>query len=1058
MPSSAMVHSNETDGPPSPTVSPLRRAMNMLTSHGQPSPELRGIMLSDENAVDMEEESPSSTPFLSPQPSPSPSRLSLRRNTGSGSGGGSSPLASLRRMRDATVSLVRSKSSGERSPAGRPIRQRKSEKTRHGRSLSDAIPATSRPAASQAAPVTVKSSITTQSPSRAPSISPRRATVPLPALNFQLESLPLPPMSLSLLPPVLDEDHPPAAPVAQPASILDLTVPDLLQKGTPMIKVSGRKQTDVVFRLDPDQGQIIWESKKHRIIPIENIKELRTASDARYYRELFQIPQECENRWLTIIYTLDGRYKIWHVIAPSVDVFEMWDSTLRKLYAVRQALMCGLGNIDLREAVWEKQYWKASDEQADQKLYMEDVEKLCRRLNVNPSHEDLDRRFRARVQADVQKRGFLDFTDFKRFVKSLKARPEVERRYKKLCSLDNGSFSYRTFDHFMRIHQKSTAPAEELQRLFLRYATSSPDDIAPHAIQLPTDVFLNGRPDKASPAAKKPSPENLAAATLSLEGFTAFLLSTDNSAFTDQDGSIHHDMTRPLSEYYISSSHNTYLVGHQLVGDSTIEGYIRALLHSCRSVELDIYDGDKEPVVYHGKTLTTKVSLREVCEAIMKYAFVVSPYPVIISAEVHCSIPQQDTMASIMHEVFGESLVSAPVNGRPKIDVLPSPEDLKGRVLLKAKNLYVSESEEIQPNVFVVEAESSTTSTTETSTDGEVISELKHDWVRVARGFSEAKQEVSKARNVLRRRSPSNAAPQTDKGKARMSLSVVSMLVYTVGVKCRGINKKEQYAPVHVFSLSENTANKMFKRDGMLDLVKHNRTHVVRVYPKGTRVSSSNYQPHRYWSAGVQLSRSQLANLCTHEMVDLGFVINHAMFQRNGRSGYVLRPPALRSHDKSLLNKRTRHYLDITVISAQQLPLPKDAHGREIIDKSALDPYVEVSLHLPDWSLYSSPPTSSSPQQVSCRTSGVKNNGFNPVWEEALSLPFEVVGDMRELVFVRFAVRQDGDDEREALAVHCVSLACLREGFRHLPLHDAQISQYLFSTLFVQINIRDATT
>jgi hypothetical protein len=122
------------------------------------------------------------------------------------------------------------------------------------------------------------------------------------------------------------------------------------------------------------------------------------------------------------------------------------------------------------------------------------------------------------------------------------------------------------------------------------------------------------------------------------------------------------------------------------------------------------------------------------------------------------------------------------------------------------------------------------------------------------------------------------------------------------------------------------------------------------------------------------------------------------------------------------------------VISAQQLPLPKDAHGREIIDKPALDPYVEVSLRLPDWGLYSSPPTSGSPLQVSYRTSGVKNNGFNPVWEETLSLPFEVVGDMRELVFVRFAVRQDGDDEGEPLAVHCVSLACLREGTMIWPV------------------------
>ena len=64
---------------------------------------------------------------------------------------------------------------------------------------------------------------------------------------------------------VLDEDHSPAIPVTQSAATLDLTVPDVLQSGTPMIKVSGRKQTSVVFRLDPDQGQIIWESKKHRI-------------------------------------------------------------------------------------------------------------------------------------------------------------------------------------------------------------------------------------------------------------------------------------------------------------------------------------------------------------------------------------------------------------------------------------------------------------------------------------------------------------------------------------------------------------------------------------------------------------------------------------------------------------------------------------------------------------------------------------------------------------------------------------------------------------------------
>ena len=66
--------------------------------------------------------------------------------------------------------------------------------------------------------------------------------------------------------------------------------------------------------------------------------------------------------------------------------------------------------------------------------------------------------------------------------------------------------------------------------------------------------------------------------------FISFLLSQENSAFGEKP-TVWMDMTRPLSEYYISSSHNTYLVGNQLMGTSTIEGYIRALLHSCRSVE-----------------------------------------------------------------------------------------------------------------------------------------------------------------------------------------------------------------------------------------------------------------------------------------------------------------------------------------------------------------------------------------------------------------------------------------------------------------------------------------
>eukprot|EP00246_Nothoceros_aenigmaticus_P015284 TRINITY_DN6274_c0_g2_i1.p1 TRINITY_DN6274_c0_g2~~TRINITY_DN6274_c0_g2_i1.p1 ORF type:complete len:561 (+),score=109.82 TRINITY_DN6274_c0_g2_i1:217-1683(+) len=483
-------------------------------------------------------------------------------------------------------------------------------------------------------------------------------------------------------------------------------------------------------------------------------------------------------------------------------------------------------------------------------------------------------------------------------------------------------------------------------------------------------------------------------------------------------------MDEPLSHYYVYTGHNSYLTGNQLNSDCSEVPIVDALKRGVRVIELDLWpDDDKTKVqVLHGGTLTKPVDFSKCIQAIKDNAFVASEYPVVITFEDHLPPKLQAKAAEIATSLLGDALYIPAEN--ESFSSFQSPEQLKRRILISTK----PPKEYLEAGTEDSKTDKPAGKNAKPNGNNKGVEE-EEAWGDEVPDFDEEAVEGD--------RPPESSLLNTVELEAQAEQAIAppayKHIISIRAGKPKGASMRSALSvegDVRRVSLSEPQLEKASKDYADL-VVKFTQKNLLRIYPKGIRFNSSNYNPLVSWTHGAQM--------VAFNMQGYGrpLWLVHGFFRANGGCGYIKKPDFLLSSEG--WNPRQPGPPKIIIKAKVYL----GAGWYEKFSRTHFDNYSP-----PDF--YARIGIAGVKADTQMQKTKTIEDDWLPKWEEEFELPVSTP----ELALLRVEVHEyDMSDKDDFAGQTCIPVTELKPGLRAVQLYDKKGVELTGVRLLVRFQI-----